>query len=45
MRAITNVVRNTVEDARFTPFMLAPSVRAVEWHQELHPHLEEAKKK
>jgi len=38
------VVKNTVAGVRFSYFIIARFVRAVEWHQELHPHLEEAKK-
>jgi hypothetical protein len=44
VRVIMKVVKNTVDDVRFIYLMMAPFVRAVEWHQELHPHLEEAKK-
>jgi hypothetical protein len=36
--------KNTVAGVRFSYFIMARFVRAVEWHQELHPHLEEAKK-
>jgi hypothetical protein len=31
VKAIMKVVRNTVEDVKFTYFMMAPFVRAVEW--------------
>jgi hypothetical protein len=38
------VVRNTVEDVKFTSFIMASFVRTTECHKEFHPHLEEAKK-